>query len=165
MEYKKNKKKFTLDFKKKVTEAAVSNKRKLAEDVPADVHNAKKGSGPNHLSNWLQTKTVREMFPDMKDEKCDLPDYKSYIKFVGRCEELLIKGKFEIESNTVANKFRIVGAGALKKCTSVRKELFEFFVDIRSSLKARLLKKIFLAKAKSLYQDYCEWKREEGEEP
>ena len=39
-------------------------------------------------------------------------------------------GKFEIEGNAVGNKFRVVGAGAPRKCPSVRKEVFDFFIDI-----------------------------------
>ena len=105
------------------------------------------------------------MFPDMKDEKSDTSDYKSCIKLVGRCEELLKNGSFNIEGNAIGTKFRIQGAGAPKKFPSVRKELFEFFIDIRSSLKARLPKKIFLAKARSIYENYCEWQRQEGIEP
>ena len=89
---------------------------------------------------------------------------KSCVQFVRRCEELLVTGKFGIEGNAVGNKFRVVEAGAPRKCSSVRKEFIDFFIDIRSSLKARLPKKIFLAKAESLYRDYCEWKRE-GVEP
>ena len=108
--------------------------------------------------------TARELFSDMKEEKCDSPDFKSCVQFVRRCEELLVTGKFEIEGNAVGNKFSVVGAAAPRKCPSVSKELFEFFIDIRSSLKARLPKKFFLAKAESLYRDYCEWKRE-GVEP
>ena len=47
----------------------------------------------------------------------------------------------------------------------MRKELFDFFINIRSSLKARLPKTFLLAMAESLYRDYCEWKRGEGVEP
>ena len=39
-------------------------------------------------------------------------------------------GKLEIEGNAVGNKFRTVGAGAPRKCPSVRKEHFDFFSDI-----------------------------------
>ena len=48
----------------------------------------------------------------------------------------MIQEKFEIEGNAVGNKFPIVGAGAPKRCPSVRREVIEFFIDIRSSLKA-----------------------------
>ena len=86
------------------------------------------------------------------------------MQFVRRCEELLVTGKFEIEGNAVENKFRIVGAGAPRKWPSVRKELFDFFIDIQSSLKARLPRKILLVKAEFLYRDYCDLKLEEGVE-
>lgn len=87
------------------------------------------------------------------------------VKLLGRCEELLRTGKFAVESNDVATKFRNAGAGAPKKAPGVRKTPFEFFIDFRSSLKARLPKKIFLGKAESLYYDYCEWESLEGVEP
>ena len=84
------------------------------------------------------------------------------VKIVGRCEELLWTGKFAVESNDVATKFRNAGAGTPKKAPGVRKTPFEFFTDFRSSRKARLPKKIFLGKAESLYHDYCECERLEG---
>lgn len=166
MEYKKNKKKFSLSFKKLVAEKAVSNKRKLEQDKPKSVWNEKKRrwTQPNTQVGY-KARTVREVFTDMTNEKNDTEDFKSCLKFVGRCEELLKNGKFDIEGNSSQSKFRVLGAGAPKRCLGVRRELFEFFIDIRSCLKARLPKKIFLAKAKSLYDEYCEWKRQEGLEP
>ena len=95
--------------------------------------------------------TARELFSDMKEEKYD---FKSCVQFIRRCEELLVTGKFEIEGNAVGNKFSVVIAGGHRN-----------IIDIRSSLKARLPKKIFLTKAESLYRDYWECKREEGVEP
>ena len=74
----------------------------------------------------------------MKEEKCDSLNFKSCVQFVRRCEELLVTEKFEIESNAAGNKFSAVGADTPKKCPKVRKELFDFFIDIRSSLRARL---------------------------
>ena len=44
---------------------------------------------------------MREIFVDMKDEVSNRSDYKSCIKFVGRCEELLTTGQFDIEGNDV----------------------------------------------------------------
>ena len=76
-------------------------------------------------------------------------------------EEILVTGKFKI----VGSKFCVAGAGTPRKSPRVMKELFDFFIDIQSSLKARLSKKIFLAKVESLDCNYCEWKREEGIEP
>ena len=42
---------------------------------------------------------------------------------------------------------------------------FQYFVEIRSPLKARLPKNIFLAKAKSLNEDYCQSERDQWLEP
>ena len=66
----------------------------------------------------------------MKEEKCDSLDFKSCVQFVGRCEELLVTGKFEIKGNGVGNKFRVVGLGTPRKCLSVSKKIFHVFIDI-----------------------------------
>ena len=163
MEYKKNKKKFSLAFKKEVALKAVSNKRKLEESKPADVWNAKKRKWTKPSSQiGYKALTVREIFVDMKDEVSTSSDYKSCIKFVRRCEELLTTRQCDIEGNDVSNKFRVAGAGAPKKAIDLRNELFQYFIDIRSSLKARLPKNIFQAKARSLYTEYCKLQREQG---
>ena len=56
----------------------------------------------------------------------------------------------------------MLGAGAPKKVVEVRKVFFEYFIDIRSALKARLPKGLFFAKAKLLYEEYCEQQRKKG---
>ena len=141
MEYKKNKKKFSLAFKKEVALKAVSNKRKLEESKPADVWNAKKRKWTKPSSQiGYKALTVCEIFVDVKDEVSTSSDYKSCIKFVGGCEELFTTKKFDIEGNEVSNKFRVAGAGAPKKAIDLRNELSQYFIDIRSSLKARLSK-------------------------
>ena len=116
MEHKKNKKKFSLVFKKKVGEADVANKRKLEAEKPADVWNAKKRKWTKPSSQiGYKEMTVRKLFSDMKEEKCDSPDFKSCVQFFRRCEELLVTGKSEIKGNAVGNKFRVDGAGAPKE--------------------------------------------------
>ena len=105
------------------------------------------------------------MFTDMKDEVNKSSDFKSCVKFVGRWEKLRETGQFDIEGNDVAGKFRVLVAGAPKKAVEVRKALFEYCIDIRSTLKARLPKGLCLAKAKSLYEECCEQQRKQGVEP
>ena len=108
MEYNTNIKKCSLAFKKEVALTAVSNKRKLEESKPADVWNAKKRKWTKPSSRiGYKALTVREIFVDMKDKVSTGSDYKSCIKFVGRCEELLTIGQFDIEGNDVSNKFRV----------------------------------------------------------
>ena len=94
-------------------EAAVANKRKLDGEKPADVWNAKKRKWTEPSSQiGYKAITARELFSDMKEEKCGGPDFRSCVELVRKCEELLVTGKFEIEGNAVGNKFRVAGAGA-----------------------------------------------------
>ena len=81
------------------------------------------------------------MFTDRKDE-VNSSDLKSCVKFVGHCQKLLEIGQFDMEGNDIAGKFRMLRAGAPKKAVEVRKVIFEYFIDIRSTLKAG-------------YQKYC----------
>ena len=74
---------------------------------------------------------------------------------------MLTAGQIEIEGNASSDTFRIVG----DKSINVRIELFQYFTDIRSSLKAILSKKIFLTKEQSLYEEYCKFQRDQGLEP
>ena len=50
-----------------------------------------------------------EIYVDMKGEVSTRSKYKSCIKFVGRCEELLTTGQLDIEGNYVSNKFGVSG--------------------------------------------------------
>ena len=59
----------------------------------------------------------------------------------------------------------MLGDGAPKKAVEVRKALFKYFIDVRSALKARLPKGLFLANAKSLYKKYCKEQRKQGIKP
>ena len=98
----------------------------------------------------------------MEDKVNKSSDFKSC---VGPCEKLLETSQFDIEGNNIAGKFRVVGAGAPKKAVEIRKVLFEYFIDIRSALKARLPKALFLGKTKLLYEEYCEQQRKQIIEP
>ena len=101
----------------------------------------------------------------MKDEQCDSADFKSATKFVARCLDKLEKGLFDIEENHCSNKFRVLGAGPTRRAIEVRHALFDYFIDVRSSLKGRLPGSVLVAKAKQIYDEYCEVKRQGGETP
>ena len=78
MEYKKNKKKFSLAFKE-VAVKAVSNKRKLEESKPADVWNAKKRKWTTPYNQiCYKSLTVRKIFVGMKDEVSTSSDMDSH---------------------------------------------------------------------------------------
>ena len=97
-EYKKNKKKFDLQFKKKVALKACANKRNLEGEKASDEWNErrKKWVKPSSQVGY-KAMTVRDLFEDMKTEPSNAKDVKSWVKFVGRCETLLEEVKFDIE--------------------------------------------------------------------
>ena len=65
-------------------------------------------------------------------------------------------GQFDIEENDVSSKFRVAGAGAPKKAIDLGNELFQYFIDIRSSssrfsINADVRKKRIMSFIKSIW--------------
>ena len=58
-----------------------------------------------------------------------------------------------LEEANVRHTFRGTGNGRRCKEPEIREELFQWFVDVRTSLKGRLPKKLFFLKAQQLYED------------
>ena len=124
----------------------------------------KKWTNPLTQTGYLQP-TVREIFPDLSGERCDATDFKSATKFVTRCLEKFERGDFDAEENNTSKKFRLPGAGPPVRALEVRDALFDYFIDIRGSLKGRLPLFMLHAKAIELYEKYCELKQQMGETP
>ena len=145
MEYKKNKKKFNLLDQQKIAVHLQDRKRKYEADkndpaINKSVWNEKrrKWVNPFNQTGYIQP-SVRELFIDLRNEKCDNVQFKSATKFVVRCLQKLETGEFDIEGNCSSKKFRIMGAGPPKKALEVRSALFDYFIDIRSVLKGYLV--------------------------
>ena len=68
------------------------------------------------------------------------------------------------KGNIACFRFRVAGAGAPLKALEVRYALFEYFVDIRNSLKGRLPRKLFLAKARLLHEAWKQSMVDQGKE-
>ena len=71
---------------------------------------------------------------DLADEASDRKDFKSPTKFFSRCLENFKKDKFDLEGNCCKIEYRVMGAGP-KKVLKVRYSLFDYFIDMRYSLK------------------------------
>ena len=92
-------------FIKEVPKKAVANKRKLEEEKPYDAWNLKNRKWTKPASQiGYNALTVREIFTEMKDEVNKSSNFKSCVKFIGRCEKLLETGQFDIEGNDVVGK-------------------------------------------------------------
>jgi hypothetical protein len=165
------KRKLNLVDQRKIGEIVQAKKQKYEADkndptINKAVWNEKKRKWvrPFNQIGYIQP-AVREIFIDLADGKSHEKEFLSATKFVVRCLEKLEKGDYDIEGNNTKSKLRLMGAGAPKRALEVRSALFDYFVDIRSTLKGRLPRFILQAKAKELYDTYREIKERTGEKP
>ena len=171
MEYNAKKRKFTLAEQEKIGNELKAKKAKCEADkndpsINKSVwsENKKKRVHPFTQTGYINP-FVREFFVDWKNEKSDFMEFKSAAKFVTRCLDKIERGDFSIEGNNSKTKFRLLGAGLPKRAIAVRLALFDYFIDVRSSLKGRLPRFILMTKAQELYRAYCDLKKKAGENP
>ena len=60
------------------------------------------------------------------------------------------------EDGVALKKFRTTGGGQKSGAPEVTEALFQWFIDVRTSLKAQLPKSLFLLKAKKFYEDWLQ---------
>ena len=86
-------------------------------------------------------RAVREFYDDLKDVKHDDPKFTAAVKRLGkRCHQNLIEREEagEIMEPTCSKpKCRKKGGGRKVTIPNVREALFEWFVDVRGTLKAK----------------------------
>ena len=78
---------------------------------------------------------------NLKNSKSDSQEMKNACKVAKRRYEKLEQGDFE--DGASSKKYRAVGGGCKSRAPEVREAFFEWFVDARTSLKARLPKTLF----------------------
>ena len=98
---------------------------------------------------------MRAIFNDLKDKESDDADFRSAKKFVTRCLEKFDNKDFEIEGNNSTKNYRRMVAGPPTKAVELRQSMFDYFIDVRCSLKGRL--------PRELFGTYCQLKRDAGE--
>ena len=64
--------------------------------------------------------------------------------------------KGDFKDGVALKKFRTTGGGQKSRSPEVREALFQWFIDVRTSLKAWLPKSLFLLKAKKFYKDWLQ---------
>ena len=97
---------------------------------------------------------VREYYTDLSKAKHDDPKLVNALKFAKRCYEKYLANDFGEEPSK--KRFRGSGAGRKCKAPAVREAMFEWFINVRGSLKGRLPKKMFRAKCEQVYTDWLE---------
>ena len=156
MEYKKIFKKFNLKDQYKIAKTLKEKERKFEEDK--NYPSINKAVWNSKRKKWIYAftqkgfiqPTVREIFTDLKGERCDTADFKSATKFVSRCLEKLDRGEFDAEGNRRSGKFRVLGAAKPRHVV----EVFIFLIDVRTSLKGRSPRSTITSKAKQIYNEF-----------
>ena len=147
--------KYKAEYEKEVEEnkqkPKVWDNRKKKLVVPS----AKKGD--------FFARTIRELYPSLANCKNEDQKFRKAIMVARRsldtrenkrkCGDLIDAGS--------KKKFREPGGGRKSQALEVRQAAFEWFVDVRGSLKGRLPTKIFKAKCIELYQLWLEKQDEE----
>ena len=97
---------------------------------------------------------VRGFYPDLKNVKHNDPNLESAIKLRKRCCENVASNENTciIDAQPSKSKYRKPGGGRKATIPDVREALFEWFIDVRSSLKARLPRKMFKTQCKVFYE-------------
>ena len=113
-------------------------------------------------------KAAREVFPELKEVKHDHPELQNAVKLAKRALEILEKKTTEDDDDSQPSsskkRCREEGGGRKKKVPGVRLALFDWFIDVRGSLKGRLPIKLFRAKAIALHEEWLKTQDEQTKE-
>ena len=109
---------------------------------------------PDQPKQGYLTRAVRSFYSNLSETKPDSPEIKNACILAKRCNEKLEKGDFE--DGVALKKFRTTGGGRKPQAPEVREALFQWFIDVRTSLKAQLPKPLFLLKAKKFHKDWVQ---------
>ena len=91
-------------------------------------------------------------YSDLANASNDDPDFERAVKLASRCYNDL--ERLRDPSSCPPKKSRGTGAGLKVKAQEVRVALFNWFVDVRASLRGRLPRRLFKLKAQQLYGDW-----------
>ena len=105
----------------------------------------------NQNKHYL-TRSNRSFYSNLSETKSVSQEIKSACKLAKRCYDKFEKSNFE--DGIVLERFRTTGGGWKFWALKVRQALFQWFIYVRASRKARLSKSFLLLKAKPFYK-YC----------
>ena len=99
-------------------------------------------------------RAVREFYSDLKDIKHDNPTLIKALKLGKRCLNQVEADEDSVTAPPSKSKYRQTGGGRKLTTPDVRQVLFQWFLDIRGTLKARLPRKIFTTQCKFFYEQW-----------
>ena len=107
---------------------------------------------PIKPSTGFIAKAVRQFYGDLKDAKNNDVDFVRTVKLASRSYNEI--DSLRDPSSCPPIKVRAQGADRKRKAPEVRISLFNWFIDVRETLKAQLPQRIFKMKASQLYEEW-----------
>ena len=163
--------KYSLEEKEKIADLVEIYKREYEEKVEENKKNPKhwnpklKKFVTKEVKGGYVARAVRELYPSLAYLKNDDPKFRSALRVANRCIKNRENKRKSFELISKENKkFRGPGGGRKAQAVEVRQAAFDWFVDIRYSLKGRLPMKIFKAKCIELYKVWLNNQPEEIKE-
>ena len=96
---------------------------------------------------------VRRLFKGAQDLKHHSAQFNTMLQFAKRCYKNYKDNKYVGTKITKAS-YRLQGGGRKCKNMPVRRALFHWFIDVRTSLKGRLPGRLFVGKAKEIWAQH-----------
>ena len=136
--------------------------KKVEENKNAVNYNERR---KKHTAKWPREGyfacAVREYYSDLNGLKNDDPVMKKAVKLGKRSYENQIASQCDIKEPPTKSKFRNPSGGKKVTAPEVREPLYDWFIDTRGSLKARLPRSLFKAQAKFFYDNW--WSQQSDE--
>ena len=107
---------------------------------------------PIKPSTGFIAKAVRQFYGDLKNAKNNDVDFARAVKLAWRFYDEI--DSLRDPSSCPPQKVRAQGAGRKQKAPEVRISLFNWFIDVRETLKGRLPRRIFKIKANQLHEEW-----------
>jgi hypothetical protein len=134
-----NQKKYTIEEKRKLGKLCIEKKNNGETDYLA--------------------KAVQEFYSDLNSVKNSNPSYPTLQKLekalrLAERSYVLVKNEEEHGEEVLNKRFTQAGGGRKNVVPEIRSAIFEWFIDIRGSLKGRLPLSLFKAQCEMVYENY-----------
>ena len=121
----------------------------LKKNIGKRIYEMKKEAKNEKEQRGIISRAVREQFPDLKNANYNSPAFEAALQVARRAYQKYINpSDEEVPARSLKSTFRQPGkTGPKVKAPEVRDGLYEWIVDIRTAVKARIPRALLRAKA------------------
>ena len=147
---------YPIELKNTLGHLGLKKKKEAKEEKR--YYEPKKGAWIKVRKEGFASLAVREYFDDLRNAAYNDPQFRKAVEMTNRAMKRLEQSDedFDLPAPKKQKRIRAEGGGRKAQAIDFRNELFAWFVDVRFVLKGRLPKKLFVTKAKELYNLWLE---------